>query len=116
MPDSRSRVDLRVIGIEPTFTAWEAVVLPLDDTRIVALKTDDARPTSILGELAFGVPLEHFETWALADPGGSKFDGRTSASRLGGFRSAIELRPRSLPKTDDARPTPILGELAFGVP
>ena len=23
----------RVIGIEPTFTAWEAVVLPLDDTR-----------------------------------------------------------------------------------
>ena len=23
----------RVMGIEPTFTAWEAVVLPLDDTR-----------------------------------------------------------------------------------
>ncbi len=24
----------RVMGIEPTFTAWEAVGLPLDDTRI----------------------------------------------------------------------------------
>ena len=24
----------RVMGIEPTFAAWEAAVLPLDDTRV----------------------------------------------------------------------------------
>ena len=24
----------RVMGIEPTFIAWEAIVLPLDDTRL----------------------------------------------------------------------------------
>jgi hypothetical protein len=35
-----------------------------------ALQTKATRPTPILGELALGVHLEHFETWALADPGG----------------------------------------------
>ena len=24
----------RVVGVEPTFSAWKAVVLPLDDTRV----------------------------------------------------------------------------------
>src|SRR5687768_1678441 len=57
----------RPAGIGPASRAWEARVLPLYDGRV---ETNDARPTRLLGELAFGVPLEHFETWALADPAG----------------------------------------------
>ena len=46
----------RPAGIGPASRAWEARVLPLYDGRLDA---NDARPTPLLGELAFGVPLEH---------------------------------------------------------
>ena len=36
----------RVDGIEPTFIAWKAIVLPLDDTRVVLLR-DDGRPAPL---------------------------------------------------------------------
>ncbi len=33
----------RVMGIEPTYSAWEADVLPLNYTRSLRLKTEDGR-------------------------------------------------------------------------
>ena len=37
------------MGIEPTFTAWEAVVLPLDDTRM-SPRSDASRYRRVLQE------------------------------------------------------------------
>jgi hypothetical protein len=48
----------RPARIELAAPAWEAGVLPLYEGR---LDTNHARPTRLLGELAFGVPLNHVE-------------------------------------------------------
>ncbi len=54
--DLGMRMMERPAGIGPASRAWEARVLPLYDGRI---ESNDARPLPLLGELAFGVPLEH---------------------------------------------------------
>ena len=73
----------RVVGIEPTFPAWKAGVLPIYDTRILGAK-DGTRTRNIhLGKVA----LYHWATFALngADEGSrtptpKALDPKSSAS------------------------------------
>ena|ERR1700682_3036153 len=70
----------RRAGIGPAFCGWEPQVLPLYDGRVSVPSNQAYQTCPTTGELVVGVPLEHFETSALADPRGVQFDGKTAAS------------------------------------
>ena len=78
----------RVVGIEPTFPAWKAGVLPIYDTRIFGAK-DGTRTRNIhLGKVA----LYHWATFATFLVGVTGLEPATSWSQT--MRATICATPR----------------------
>ena len=46
------------MGIEPTYSAWEADVLPLNYTRVQGILSPPSQPSPIKGEGAVGTACE----------------------------------------------------------
>lgn len=83
----------RVIGLEPTSSAWKAEALPLDDTRIVKDHDDGDRGRNRTGSKRFWrPPRSHDLTAKLLDRSEVAGGTRTRVTRA--TTSCLTLRPR----------------------